>query len=101
MHVRRLGRRVDCRHSPRSARRRSSGVLVLVTVTATGALGSTASPASAANEVSVALSPASPHVSEPTTLTFTGSSDRPARLHVTYISHVMAGGGEACSLEPS
>ena len=76
---------------------------VAVAAIAIGAVTVTASPASAENNVTMTLSPARPHFNEPATFTFTGSSDRPARLWVTYFDYVtyQASGGQACSGEPA
>jgi hypothetical protein len=76
---------------------------VAVAAIAIGAVAVTASTASAENNVTMTLSPARPHFNEPATFTFTGSSDRPARLYVTYFDYVtyQASGGKACSGEPA
>jgi hypothetical protein len=86
----------------RRIRRRASGFLGVVAVTIAVIAGTTL-PASAADEVSLTLDPARPRASEPTMLTFTGSSDQPARLFATYFDYVpwRASGGGFCSTEPS
>jgi hypothetical protein len=55
--------------------------------------------ADAANSVSVVLNPVKPFANQPTTLTFSGSSDVPAALYATYFDAVsyMASGGQICN----